>query len=141
MSGIKIAGLKSSDGQVFHPIEPGKYNCRITKVEEKLTKDTSKFPKSPYWNFKAVVKEDEASHAGKVLFFMCMLPTDELKQKDIEMYEMCVNKMRRVMDACQLEVSDSEEVDSQDFIGAELALVVVIKNDKNEVSDQLPITI
>jgi hypothetical protein len=141
MSILKFGkGLVDNDGKLkFKPLPAGTYKCRITKIEEKKSGENSKYPGMPYLNFKACIAPGE-EHEGKPFFFMVSLPHDIMDEED---RDFCITKMKRLMNACQIEAGDEGQVDTSDFIGQELNLVVIettYKNEpKNEVKDYLPL--
>jgi len=71
---------------------------------------------------------------GHPFFFMVGIPCEGMKKDEVER---CVNNMKLVMNACQMKVENDESVDSQDFVGQELALVVTVEQyegkDKNVI--------
>ena len=132
--------LVDSEGKLkFKPLPAGTYKCRITKVEEKESGENSKHPGSPYLNFKACIAPGE-EHEGRPFFFMISLPHEKMEE---EAKDLSVTKMKRLMNACQIDAGDQGEVDTSDFIGQELQLVVIettYKDEpKNEVKDYLPL--
>ena len=142
MSVASFKGLKESDGEVFKARPAGNYPCRITDVEEKVSKlKEGGGGGNPYWNFKAKVLEGN-DEEGAVFYFMNSVPYEGMTD---EQHQRAVDGMRHIVDACGME--PTEDVDSSDFISEELALVVTIGTNKqtgkeqNRVSDQLPMSV
>jgi hypothetical protein len=138
MAIIKVAGVKESDGQVFPTIPASQYPVRCANVEQRVSGPTSKHPGSPYLNLTLKVTGD-SEHKGVTLWFMINLPNDEMEESEVQR---AVASMRHAMDAFQLPV-DSEDIDTQDFIGAEALAIVQEKTEdgikKNNVRDLLPL--
>ena len=137
MAIVKLEGLKDSDGIVFKTIPAGQYNGRVTKVEEKESKnEEAKYPKCLYLNCTFQVTE-EGEFKGENLFFMLMLPDERMA---ISEQQKSVAKIKRVCNAAGIPV-DSDEFDYADLMGAEFRAVVIEKtyegNPKNEIKDFL----
>lgn len=140
MSIFKFDGVAESDGVVFPSLPAGQYDCRVTKVEERMTSpQAEKYPQHPYLNFSAIVKEGQEGE-GQKLFFMVMSP----EGMDGEDKRKSIAKMKHLLDACQMDVPEDGNIESQDFVSQELRLVVIQSNRGgqagNEVTDFLPIT-
>ena len=139
MTAVILPGLKDSDGVVFKTIPAGQYPARITKIETKTTSENAKKYKGvPYWNFTARVIEGNEGE-GSQHFFMAMLPAEEMDKSD---QQRNVDQIKHYAIAAGLDI-ENDELDSQDFIGQEVLLVITEKTvegvKKNEVKEVLPI--
>lgn len=140
MSLIKANGLKDSNGDTSFPVLPaGEYTCRVTKCEDQKTKPDSKNPNCTMWNFHCQVQSENEDHQGQKLFQRVLLPSENMSP---DTYQFCVNNLKHFAMACGIDVN-SDEIDSQDFIGSEFKALVIVKTyegkERNEIKDALPI--
>jgi hypothetical protein len=132
MALIKVSGVKESDGQVFKTINAGNYPVRCANVEEKKSGPNSKHPGSPYLNLTFKTTDDETK--GTTLWYMINLPNENMDSEDVRK---CVASMKRAMVAMQIPIPEDEEIDTQDFIGAEALGVVQIETKDGQAKNVL----
>lgn len=135
MAKIGIGGLKDSDGEVFKTVPPGRYPCRISKIEEGESSEQAKYPGSPVLRIGAkVLKGNESADA--YFQFTATLPHDQMNDEE---RRKAVARIKRVMVAAGVNV-DEDAFDTDDLMNAELGLVVDEKTvdgvTRNNVVDQ-----
>ncbi len=122
---IKQDGLEESDGQVFKAIPASIYPIRTVKVEMRETGEKSKHPGRPMIELTHKVREGE-EHEGSQLksWFVLSCPgmDDEEKRR-------AVAKVKNLLTACEIEVDEDDNFDTDDLMGAECSAAVTVKKD------------
>lgn len=135
MALIDVGGLKDSDGEVFKPLPPAQYPVRIASVVVGETGPQSKNPGSPI--LKLTVKVSEGEHQDRILFENMLLP--DKSHMDAGQIAQCVARIKRLLNACGIEV-EVDKLDTDELMGAEYLAVVNIKDNRNQITDQLKLS-
>ena len=134
-------GLGDSDGIVFQTAPAGKYQARITKIEDLTSKPGGKKPPSPMVKVDFRLQSDDPVIAAMSVSQFMMLPYAPWMDEEDNRKQMA--SMARMYTACGLEIED--EYDTDDWMGEEVTVVLTLKEYPagsgtmvNNISDILP---
>ena len=135
-------GLSESDGVVFQTAPAGKYQARVTKVEDKTSKAGGKNPPSPMVKVDFRLQDDDPVIAAMSVTQYMMLPYAPWMDEEANRKQLA--SMARMYTALGLTLED-DEYDTDDWMGEECTLVVTQKEYPagsgtmvNNISDVLP---
>lgn len=139
MGTIPVTGLGEAKGEGYKPVDTGKYQTRITSVEEVETGPNSKNPGSPMLKIKhTIINHDE--YSDRPLTHFLLIPTAETEESQAKIQ---ADKIKRLCNACGVE-TEGDSFDTQDLMGAECTLVVTVterdNQKQNDVKDFLPLS-
>jgi hypothetical protein len=134
-------GLADSDGIIFQTAPAGKYQGRITKIEDTKSGPTSKHPDTPMVKVDIRLQSDDPVIAAMTVSQFMMLPYAPWMDEEDNRKQMAA--MARMYTACQVEFTD--EYDTDDWMGEEVTVVLTLKEYPvgsgtmvNNISDILP---
>ena len=134
-------GLPESDGIIFHTFPSGKYEARITKIEDVVSGPNSSHPGTPMVQVSHRLISDDEAVNGKIVFSNVILPGAEYMSEEED--RRATATLARYYMACGVEIPSDGSYDTDDWMGYEHIVVVTEKNYKgkpvNNVSDVLPL--
>ena len=135
-------GLSESDGVVFQTAPAGKYQGRVTKVEDCKSGTTGKHPGTPMVKVDIRLQDDDPVISAMSVSQYMMLPYADWMDEEDNRKQLAA--MARMYTALGLQLED-DEYDTDDWMGEELTVVVTQKEYPvgsgtmvNNISDVLP---
>ncbi len=99
--------LKDVEDSDFEPLDPGVYDFRVSKIEQKIGKNSGK----PYLNIELECLDDD--YLGRRVFDICSLGESSLW------------RLKAFAESCGVDIED--EFDTDDFVGEECNATIDIE--------------